>query len=99
MRLENIGDFTAMPWRAGTRKVGKWSVQDMGNPYDGWARHVVHHGTHMGTFYSAHGAEWTFTPECTGWGSVSDQQGMNKIIAPYGWRYVRKGGARYERVA
>jgi hypothetical protein len=40
-----------------------------------------------------------FSPESAGWGSASDQQGMNKILANYGWRYRRNGGeARYERI-
>lgn len=35
-------------------------------------------------------------PHSTGWGSASDQQGMNKIM-PTGWRFRRNGGhARYE---
>jgi hypothetical protein len=99
MKLENIGHFGVMRWRAGWRNVGNWSVQDMGNQAHGFERHVLHHGTHMGTFRSADLREWEFVPVSTGWGSVSDQQGMNKMLAGYGWRYVRKGGARYERIA
>lgn len=39
---------------------------------------------------------WSWAPLSTGWGSASDQQGLNKMLAGSGWRYVRKGGvARY----
>ena len=40
--------------------------------------------------------EWCFTPISVGWGSVSDQGGMNKVM-PSAWRYRRNGGnPRYE---
>jgi hypothetical protein len=39
---------------------------------------------------------WLFLPISTGWGSASDQQGMNKIMGSE-WKYRRNGGhARYE---
>lgn len=39
---------------------------------------------------------WSWAPVSTGRGSASDQQGLGKILAGSGWRYVRKGGvARY----
>ena len=39
---------------------------------------------------------WNFAPLSTGRGSVSDQQGLNRMLAGSGWRYIRKGGvARY----
>jgi hypothetical protein len=39
---------------------------------------------------------WYFVPMSTGWGSASDQQGMNKIIKNFDWYFSRKGGvAKY----
>lgn len=35
---------------------------------------------------------WSFAPLSTGWGSASDQQGLNRMLAGSGWRYIRKGG-------
>jgi len=54
----------------------------------------------MGSFILAKdGVRWVFQPESVGWGSVSDQQGMNKILANYSWRYRRNGGVpRYEEI-
>jgi hypothetical protein len=72
--------------------------QDDGRP----TRVVYHYGTLMGFFYGSHPRTplWEFEPVSTGWGSVSDQGGMNKILAGMGWVYRRDakgGGARYER--
>lgn len=57
-------------------------------------REIWHYSTHMGTF-SSDGGAWKFEPVSIGWGSVSDQKGMNQIMEGIGFRYVRKGGARY----
>jgi len=65
----------------------------------GEIRSVWHHGTLMGSFRLTKQGEWEFTPISRGWGSVSDQQGMNKILKGFGWVYRRNGGnARYERI-
>lgn len=99
MKLEQI-DPEITPWRAGTtRCVGTWRYYDRANdhPDNGMQREVWHYSTLMGVFSHEHGS-WSFYPVSTGWGSVSDQQGMNKIIHGYGWRFVRKGGSRYVNV-
>jgi len=58
-------------------------------------RQVYHYGTLMGEFVLLSDGVWGFEPVSTGWGSVSDQQGMNKMLGGTGWYYSRKGGAEY----
>ena len=36
--------------------------------------------------------EFHFAPMSTGWGSVSDQRGLNSMLQGTGWRFVRSGG-------
>ena len=84
------------PFKDGkTRRVGNWSFYDCFR--DGYMTRVIsHRGTVMGEFDSLTGFEWGFSPVSTGWGSVSDQNGMNKIM-PSRWRFRRNGGnPRYE---
>jgi len=98
MKLADIGYFGTYG-AVSTRevRVGNWSYFDrLGE--DGDERIVYHYGTEMGRFALADNV-WYFVPTSVGWGSVSDQQGMNKILANYGWRYRRNGGnPRYERI-
>jgi len=85
-------------WRNNSeRKCGRWSYADEINFIGRRERFVIHHGTIMGVFTEfSEDDVWGFTPISTGWGSASDQQGMNKIM-PTAWRYRRNGGhARYE---
>jgi hypothetical protein len=103
MKLADIGDLSTFRSCGKVRKVGAWSYYDN----DDFQRVVYHYGTEMGRFYwesytaeDAEDAVWHFFPTSVGWGSVSDQQGMNKILANHGWRYRRNGGeAHYERIA
>lgn len=83
-------------------RLGNWSLQDV--RHDGYdERRIVHHGTHMGSFVVTPGryaTGWEFAPVSTGWGSASDQQGMNRILTGTGWTYRRNGGRpRYEHVS
>ena len=96
MKLADIGDLTNFSSSGKVRKVSSWSFYDN----DDMERVVYHYGTEMGRFqFEPSDALWYFVPTSTGWGSVSDQQGMNKILANYGWRYRRNGGnPRYERI-
>jgi hypothetical protein len=96
MKLADIGDLTTFRSSGKVRKVSSWSFYDN----DNLERTVYHYGTEMGRFYyEPSSALWEFLPISVGWGSVSDQQGMNKILANYNWRYRRNGGnPRYERV-
>jgi len=96
MKLADIGNLTTFRSSGKVRKVGKWSFYDSCD----YRRTVYHHGTEMGYFVNEHTHHhidsWYFVPVSTGWGSASDQQGMNKIM-PTAWRYRRNGGrARYE---
>lgn len=94
------------------RRVGRaWAFQDcvMPNSVGVEVQHrlVYHYGTLMGGLcrwvdplpWNQHNVTVTFQPYSTGWGSVSDQNGMNQICRRYGWQYRRNGGvARYERI-
>lgn len=95
MKLQDIGDLTTFRSSGKVRKVSSWSFYDN----DNFERVVYHYGTEMGRFVyetDSDGASWYFVPTSTGWGSVSDQGGMNKIIRNFGWYYSRKGGvAKY----
>lgn len=106
MKLAHINPTESGKWfNAGRcRKVGKWTYSDYEDETC-FKRVVAHHDHVMGEFVLRKANEsqgflgdyrWSFTPISTGWGSASDQQGMNKIM-PSAWRYRRNGGhARYE---
>lgn len=91
------------PFKAGTsRKVGKWSYEDKYQPIGGHVRSIFHYGTHMLDFVgfvreqrcidAERGEyedviEWHAEPVSIGWGSVSDQGGMNQLLSYTGiWR-------------
>ena len=94
MKLADIGDLTTFRSSGKVRTVGRWSFYDNDNT----ERVVYHYGTEMGRF-AMEDSVWYFVPTSVGWGSVSDQQGMNKILSGFGWVYRRNGGnARYERI-
>jgi hypothetical protein len=77
------------------RNVGNWSFYDFLSEDAIQCRMVIHHGTRMSLFTQQDWG-WAFVPESIGWGSASDQQGMQKLM-PSGWRYRRNGGCpRYE---
>ena len=98
MKLAFINPNESGRWfRQGSeRKCGRWSYADSVSAENKRERFVIHHGTVMGVFTEVSESEWSFAPISTGWGSASDQQGMNKIM-PSAWRYRRNGGrARYE---
>lgn len=102
MRLADINPMTGRAFAAGTRRtVGAWSFSD-GFSDDGFpVRYVWHYHTKMLVFNSVYAvpnrySEWDVDPISLGWGSVSDQQGCNRIIgATSGWYYSRKGGAAW----
>ena len=98
MKLADIGDLFTHGDSLRPRKVGAWSYWDTADS-EGDTRIVYHYGTEMGRFHYENGdCVWYFVPTSTGWGSASDQQGMNKILKNFGWCYRRNGGeARYER--
>jgi hypothetical protein len=100
MKIADI-DPVVTEWREGrSRTVGAWSFQDMvvGACQ---VRTVRHYRTVM-FVYVTDRSRWVVMPMDTGWGSVSDQGGVNKLVQSYGWRYCRDlkgGGPRYERLA
>lgn len=107
MKIANIADMRT--FRAGRAvRVGAWHYVDgleaNGDPSVG-LRYIYHYGTCMAVLIvSERSAEIGFVPYSVGWGSVSDQGGMNKILAAAGLplRYRRDakgGGARYEQVS
>ena len=98
MKLAFINPNESGRWfREGSeRKCGKWTYADTISADGTRTRYIKHHGTVMGRFAEKASFGWLFLPMSTGWGSASDQQGMNKIM-PSAWRYRRNGGhARYE---
>ena len=100
MKLEAIS-VTKTPFKNGVRKnVGNWSFVDSIDGNFSY-RLVKHHGTLMGEFYmDRDDVSWGFAPLSVGWGSASDQQGMNKILQDFGWTFRRNGGTpRYEHVS
>jgi len=92
MKLAHINPNESGQWfREGSeRKCGQWSYVDTVSASGVRERYVKHHNTVMGVFAET-GSVWMFFPISTGWGSASDQQGMNKIM-PSAWRYRRNGG-------
>jgi hypothetical protein len=98
MKLADINPALSGVWfkHGRCRKVGQWTFTDTIDSNGVMHRLVAHHGTVMGEFAGMAGSIWAFYPVSTGWGSASDQQGMNKIM-PNGWKFRRNGGhARYE---
>ena len=76
-------------WRESCERIcGKWTYLDSVDDGGYRVRYIRHHGTTMGLFREVEPDKWCFVPLSTGWGSASDQQGMNKIM-PSGWRYRR----------
>jgi len=82
---KNDQTLTASSWRATDwLSYGEWHRRD-----------VYHYSTLMATFHRpAYGGAWQLTYANTGWGSVSDQGGMNEILVgtPYRYRRDAKGG-------
>lgn len=97
MKLAEINPVTGVPFKDGkVRNVGNWSYMDSVTHFGYKVRVVFHYTTTMGKFVTdGHSGTWAFQPISTGWGSVSDQGGMNKILKGTGWYYSRKGGADY----
>lgn len=99
MRQEQMNPETGLVFRPAGRnvKVGNWSIRDV--RLDGLdERYVYHYETLMGGFTRVHGLDtWEFVPVSVGHGSVSDQNGVNRILRGTGWNYRRNGGRpRYE---
>ena len=97
MKLSDINPTVSGAWfkDGRCRKVGNWTYTDTVDSNGIMQRFVAHRGTVMGQFHCFRSV-WGFSPISTGWGSASDQQGMNKIM-PAEWRFRRNNGdARYE---
>ena len=80
------------PWKDGqSRKVGKWSFEDSYQPIGGHVREIFHYGTKMVEFVGFERSfdhdrgevtlEWQVTFVSIGWGSVSDQGGINQLLS------------------
>lgn len=102
------------PWKDGqSRKVGKWSFEDLYQPIGGHVRRIYHYTTLMAEFvgfereFDAERGEmtleWQFIPVSIGHGSVSDQGGMNQLMSvtsmwePGGSVLYQDYGYRYHR--
>lgn len=105
MRIADMGNMATH--KAGRSvRVGNWHYVD-GYEANGdesvTLRYVYHRGTCMGVLVGnvRTGAEVGFVSYTMGWGSVSDQNGMNAVLRRAGVPlvYRRNGGhARYEYV-
>jgi hypothetical protein len=85
------------PWREGTRWLaGGWSALDTVDSMGDIVRVVSHYSTPMCEFVAQNeeGTEWWCGVLSVGRGSVSDQNGMNQLLASVGSevRYWRDGG-------
>lgn len=92
MKIQDISPkrLTGIPFKDGQKKtIGAWSFEDFSDLVD--VRQVFHYKTLMGQFEDSPEFGWTFEPISTGWGSVSDQNGMNAIMGGE-WVYYRNGG-------
>ena len=110
MKLADMNPNTGLAFRPVGRhiRMGMWTLKDEVDSDGIQFRQVWHYGTLMGEFYklvanytTGQGANehevFQFAPLSTGYGSASDQQGMNKMLAGTGWQFRRNGGvARYE---
>lgn len=101
MKLADINPINGVAFESGRSKtVGHWEFCDGYTAYGSdWTDHrsVYHYDTLMGEWYNTNGEGWKFAPLSVGHGSVSDQQGMNKILKDSGWTYRRNDGCpRYE---
>lgn len=106
MRLENFGE---LPYNGDSaRKFGNWTVRDIGDfDTDGTGniyRSAYYYGTRMLILVRRRFAtEWTVDEANIGWGSASEQKGVNRILRGAGittHNYRRNGGvARYEIVS
>ena len=98
MKLQDMSPTVTKFKRNRTKKLGAWTFIDTVDDFS-IHREVFHYGTLMGEFYKYddEASSWQFAPLSTGWGSASDQQGMNKLISEFGWVFRRNGGQpRYE---
>lgn len=94
MKLANIHPKITAFKLGRVTKVGEWSFEDHDDIMD--IRQVFHYDTLMGQFVNTPNWGWTFEPISTGWGSASDQQGMNKMMMGE-WTYRRNNNdPRYE---
>lgn len=111
MNQTSINPETGLVFRPVGRKckVGNWRFVDSRLELVD-QRRVYHYDTLMGVFVKYHiecvwddrcddepVGPWHFIPMSVGHRSVSDQKGMNRILAGTGWSFRRNGGhARYE---
>ena len=97
MRQSELNPITGREFRSGkVHRAGNWVAVDSTDPFVAPSRREIrHHGTLLG-FFEFDGVTWFWVPVSTGWGSASDQQGCNKVVAGLGgWYYSRKGGAEW----
>lgn len=109
MKLADINPQRTAWVRGRSRKVASWQFSDetfhwydegTGRTILGAVRYVWHYETYMGRFVAPYAITPLFDwePFSVGWGSVSDQQGMNRIVNGMGgWYFSRAGGAKWVR--
>lgn len=100
MKIAELNPVHGRAFASGrTVRAGAWSATDIVLEDALVQRVIRHYGTVMGVFEGdLDSGGWSFVPESVGYGSVSDQGGMNKVMRSFGWYYRRAGGARYESI-
>lgn len=90
-------------WQEGQMlSAHNWSAEDWTDTEGNSRRTVYHYSTRMVEFVQLSWmTDWSVDEDTIslGWGSVSDQNGMNNLIRSYGFRYRRDergGGPRVE---
>ena len=106
MRLENFGE---LPYSERARTFGNWIVSDFRiirsvGVQGRILRRFSYHGTAMlDLVRDRDGGDWSVVEARIGWGSASEQKGVNRILRGAGittHSYRRNGGnPRYEVVS
>lgn len=98
MKIEQLSPLSTS-WKSGlSMKASSWSSVDDIDPLDGACRRrVFHYETLMAEFIMS--GVWACHPLSTGWGTKSDQDGMNTLLSAVGssLRYYRN--KKYPRYA
>jgi hypothetical protein len=88
----------ATEWQEGRNLVASsWRTVDDVDMFGDKRRTVYHYDTVMGEFIELNEGQWSLSPFTIGWGSVSDQNGMNTLFKSVdsAIRFYRNGVPRY----
>lgn len=94
-----IRDLARKDGRAGSE--GSWKSQTFTFSNGVEVREIYHYGHHMLSFRITDPSDTNYLDYSIGWGSVSDQGGMNQLFLTLGlpYYYSRLGGASIDRLS